>query len=80
MEPEKKSHGALIGSIIVIVILIIGGIYVWQSKVKQMKLEQKRIEMQIEASNAANLNEVNTLEQELDTTDLELNLDLEELN
>ena len=33
MEPEKKTRGALIGSIIVIVILIIGGIYVWQNKI-----------------------------------------------
>ncbi|MFZ2150038.1 MAG: hypothetical protein WAV15_02685 [Minisyncoccia bacterium] len=32
MEPEKKSNGALIGSIIIIIILIAGGIYVWQSK------------------------------------------------
>ena len=29
MEPEQKSNGALIGSIIIIVILIIGGIYLW---------------------------------------------------
>jgi len=34
MEPEKKSHGALIGSIIIIIILIIGGLYIWQSRVK----------------------------------------------
>jgi predicted cupin superfamily sugar epimerase len=34
MDPEKKSNGALIGSIIIIIILIVGGIYVWQSKVE----------------------------------------------
>lgn len=29
MEPEKKSSGALIGAIIIIIILVAGGIYVW---------------------------------------------------
>lgn len=32
MEPEKKSNGALVGSIIIILILIVGGIYLWQKK------------------------------------------------
>lgn len=37
MEPEKKSNGALIGLIVIVIILVIGGIYVWQSKVKEME-------------------------------------------
>lgn len=31
MEPEKKSNGALIGLIVIIIILILGGIYIWQT-------------------------------------------------
>jgi hypothetical protein len=31
--PENKSVGALIGSIIVVIILIIGGFYLWNTKV-----------------------------------------------
>lgn len=31
MEPEQKSNGALIGSIVIIVILIIGGIFLWKN-------------------------------------------------
>jgi len=31
MEPTKKSNGALIGAVIVILILVLGGIYLWQS-------------------------------------------------
>jgi uncharacterized protein YxeA len=33
MEPEtqKKSNGALVGSIIVIIILVIGGLYLWKN-------------------------------------------------
>jgi len=32
MEPQQKSNGALIGSIIIIIILIIGGVYMWQNR------------------------------------------------
>jgi len=35
MDPEKKSNGALIGSIVVIIILIIGGIYLWKASLKE---------------------------------------------
>lgn len=31
--PENKSVGALIGSIIIVIILIIGGFYLWSTKV-----------------------------------------------
>ena len=31
MEPEKKSDGALVGLVVIIIILAIGGIYMWQS-------------------------------------------------
>lgn len=35
MEPTQKSNGALIGSIIIILILIIGGIYLYTTKVSK---------------------------------------------
>lgn len=35
MEPEQKINGALIGSIIIIIILIVGGIYLWKVGVKE---------------------------------------------
>ena len=69
MEPEKKSHGALIGSIIIIILLIIGGFYVWQNSIKERKLEDERIQKQIDALNAGNINEINNLEQEVNATD-----------
>ena len=43
MEPEKKSNGALVGSIVIIIIIVIGGIYIWQSKIKSA-LEEKKIQ------------------------------------
>lgn len=35
---EEKSAGALIGSIIVIVILIVGGLYLWNSKMQEQRM------------------------------------------
>lgn len=32
MEPTKSNNGALIGSIIIVIILILGGLYVWSQK------------------------------------------------
>ena len=78
MEQEKK-HGALIGSIIIIVILIIGGIYIWQTKVKEIKLERQKAQMQAEAINAANLNDLNSLEQDLNSTDSNLGIDVNKI-
>ena len=60
MEPEKKSNGALIGSIIIIIILIAGGIYVWQSKVNSLPEE---------SVTPADTAELDSLEQELNTVD-----------
>ncbi len=39
MEPEKKSNGAFVGLVIIIIILVIGGIYIWQSNKINMELQ-----------------------------------------
>ncbi len=41
METEKKSDGALFGSIVIVIILIIGGIYIFYSKIQEIKNNQK---------------------------------------
>jgi len=79
MEPEKKSHGALIGSIIIIVILVIGGIYIWQTKVKEIKLQREKTEMQAQALQAASDKELQLLEQELQSADTNVNVDVNSL-
>mgnify|MGYP001570673623 CR=1 FL=1 len=38
MESEEKSNGALVGSFIIIIILIIGGIYVWIKSLEEKPL------------------------------------------
>jgi len=74
MESEKKSHGALIGSIIIIVILVIGGIYVWQQKTqneKKIKLLQQEQTMQNSS------NELNNLDQEVNSTDSNVDVNVD---
>jgi ABC-type Na+ efflux pump permease subunit len=77
MEPEKKSNGALIGSIIIIIILIIGGIYIWQSKVQKALEEKKLGEENVVPLDA---NELNALEQDLNTTDTNIDVDVNTIN
>ena len=77
MEPEKKSNGALIGSVIIIIILIIGGIYIWQSKVKSA-LEQKKV--QSEAITPMDANALDALEQDFGTTDTNIDIDVNTIN
>lgn len=43
MEPEKKSNGAFIGLIVIIIILVIGGIYIWQSNKKDALPEGDKV-------------------------------------
>jgi len=70
MEPEKKSNGALVGLIVIVVILIIGGIYMWQSRVKST-LEENKLNV-----TSVDTNELNTLEQTIDTTDTNIGVDI----
>jgi uncharacterized iron-regulated membrane protein len=37
MEQEKKSNGALFGSIVIILILLVGGIYLFYEKIQEVK-------------------------------------------
>ncbi len=63
MEPEQKSNGALVGAIIVIIILIVGGIYVWQSSITK----EKQIES--ETATVEDSNDLDTLQQDVGATD-----------
>lgn len=76
MEPEKKSHGALIGSIIIIIILIIGGIYVWQARVKNIKIQQQ---MQADAIKALTEDELNNLQNDVNTADTNVDIDVQNI-
>jgi len=69
METEKKSNGAMIGLIIIIILLIVGGIYVWQTNQKEMPVN--------ETLNTEDSAELNTLEASVETTDTNIGVDAE---
>ena len=75
MEPEKKSNGAFLGLIIIIVVLVAGGIYIWLSN-------QKTAEelLQFEAVTNQDSAALDALEQDLNTTDTNIDVDLEAVN
>ncbi|MFA6585913.1 MAG: hypothetical protein WCS86_02005 [Candidatus Paceibacterota bacterium] len=77
METEKKSNGALLGSIVIIVLLIIGGIYIWQSKV-QKALEQKKTEAGMVTPEDANA--LDALDQDINATDPNVGVDASTIN
>ena len=79
METEKKSHGALIGSIIIIVILLIGGVYIWQSKMKNAIKEKTQQEQSANAEAAITDNELNTLEQDINSIDTAVDVDIDKV-
>jgi len=77
MEPEeKKSNGALVGSIIIIIILIAGGIYIWQSKVQKALEEKTQMENVVPADDA----ELDALEQDLNSIDTNVDVDIDNVN
>ncbi len=88
MEPlnENKSNGSLIGILVIVLILVLGGIYLYMSKTANEKLNQENLEnTNIENSDNTNLNqedivnELNTLESEFENTEVEASVDIETL-
>lgn len=68
MEPEKKSNGALVGLVVIIIILIVGGIYIWMSN----KNAVDNTSVQTESVSTTDSAELNTLEQEINVTDIDV--------
>lgn len=68
MEPEKKLNGAVVGLVVIIIILLIGGIYIWQSKVKTVPgTEDAGAEV-----SPADEEDLNSLEQDVNSVDTEI--------
>ena len=74
MEPEKKSNGALVGLIIIIIILVIGGIYIWQSN--ETAILQNTENPSEEAVSETDSAELDALEQDLETVDTDIGIDI----
>lgn len=70
METEKKD-GAFVGLVIIIIILAVGGVYIWKSKVKELEMQKA----QNAAITAEDANSINALEQELKNTNTDIGVD-----
>ncbi len=81
MDSEKKSNGALIGLIVIVVILVIGGIYMWQVKLHKddtqvpLSSEQTTTTQSVTAQDSQDLD---TLDKDLDSVDT--NIDASAIN
>jgi hypothetical protein len=80
MPEPQKSNGALFGSIIVIIILILGGAYLWmQTKTKEAPLPASlaendgtgSLDLQIPGGSSGDTLDLDSTEAELDNLDLE---------
>lgn len=69
MEPEAKTNGAFVGLVVIIIILVIGGIYIWQSNKDTLKMQE---EPAITETDSADLN---SLELEANTIDASTGVD-----
>ena len=79
METEKKSHGALIGSLIIVLILLIGSIYIWQSKVKEVIEEKNKKEEAIDPENLETSLELNIPEEEINNIDTNIGIGIDKV-
>jgi predicted RNase H-related nuclease YkuK (DUF458 family) len=81
MEMEKKSNGAFIGSIIVIIILVLGGIYLWTSKVKDnQNTGSQTILEDTDTTAAESYDDLSGIEEELDSTEIDVSIDIDSIN
>lgn len=77
MEPDKKSNGAMVGSIIIILILIIGGLYVWKSKANKAPAPQDNTNK--EQTSSLEEKELASLEQDLNGLDTSTGVNVDTL-
>lgn len=68
MEPEKKSNGAFVGLVIIIIILIVGGIYMWQANQNRTLLDTETITTEDSVG-------LDTLEADVNATDIDVGVD-----
>lgn len=80
MEPEKKSSGAFVGLVIIILILVIGGIYMWMSNEEKLEVQENQTQEQAGALNDQDANALDALEQDANDVDVNTGVDVEAVN
>ena len=77
MEPTKKSNGALIGLIIIIIILVVGAIYIWMTNKNSAEKVQNT---QAEAVSNQDAAALDALDKDIGATDTNVNTDVSSVN
>ncbi len=69
MDTEKKSNGAIIGLVVIIIILIIGGIYMWKSGKDTRTTETITTGTEVAPLTEQDSTDLNALDQDVETVD-----------
>ena len=69
MENNKSSIGSIIGTIIIIAIIILGGLYFWGKRIEESKLKQNLVTDTVQPT--AQQNEANIIESTSSSDDLQ---------
>jgi len=78
MEPEKKSNGALIGLVVIVIILILGGLYMW--KVNSEENTGDPYQPESSAITNEDADELSSLETDLQAADTSTGVDANTVN
>ncbi|MES3032033.1 MAG: hypothetical protein V4699_02195 [Patescibacteria group bacterium] len=79
MEPEQKSNGALVGLVVIIILLVVGGIYIWLSN-KKAQEELQNTQTQLETLTEQDAAALDALDQESGTTETDVGVDVNTVN
>ncbi len=81
MEPEKKGGGAFVGLIIIIIILVLGGLYMWKINKDTLVDQDVNTETkQTEIVTEQDTNDLDLLEQDANAIDASVGVDASSIN
>ncbi len=74
MDQNKTGIGSLLGTIIIIAIIILGGLYFWGKRVEESKVRDELVSSQMSGNNAetSESDDVDAIENDLNNTNLDL--------
>lgn len=82
MEPEKKQNGALVGLVVIVIVLVIGGIYVFMQNQKMLGLKNSEMMSEAETQNLTDqdASALNALEQASTELNTNIGVDADAVN
>ena len=79
MDSDTKPNGAFVGLVIIVIILVIGGIYFWQTKIKRALDQQQRDAVAAQAINSTDVTDLENLNTETNNLDTTTGVDINTL-